>query len=126
MPDFTVRIVPQANTTLVTWTDVRCNPVPQRPHQHWRVDTAPWSDQEFRCVVGGVDAPMDAALGGRLFSWWWLALPVYPAPLIIPAFARTSLVTISRLGPALEVGHYELVAYRPSGGAVVFPFEVQV
>ena len=137
MPDFEARLV-GAGVTLVAWADPPApvpyaspGPAPSRlnvhgayPPTYYRV--APGSMVEVRAIVGGVEAPLDAALGGRLFTAWWAQWSDFPPTIVQPAgqssVARFALnATVGR-----HLGFFHLGLGRTGGGALFVPFCVEV
>lgn len=130
MQDFEVKVA--SGATIARWLDPerpagtlglddpgrpsRLNPLPGAPHLRWSVpiDTM----LELHCWVGGVDAPPDGALGGRLFEAW----VVESADPILRAIVRPQS-SIVQFTNHLE-GHYAIGVRRQSGGAVIFHFDV--
>lgn len=122
MPDFGVRF---PGTAVESWNDppgVRDAPLdgtPSRinavPHLPLKRRLALTSDPvEIRAVVAGVEGPLDAALGGRLFYGWWIEYPTTP-PLMIFAPAQSSVLTFT---PAVP-GHYTYMLRRLGGGGLI-------
>lgn len=113
--------------TLTSWDDVgpffgvsaytRINPLPGRPPLAYTANLG--GALTFRAVVGGVVGPLDAALGGALFSWSWQETPGAP-PAITTAPGSSSVATAT---PVVE-GHYALRAYRPGFGTFVLHFDL--
>lgn len=124
MPDFSVQV--SIGAGVAAWSDThlppRTNPLPGKPHLYLRV---PLSTPIVRvsCTVGGVFEPMDAALGGRLFLWWWAETPFPPVPIATLA-GQSSVVQFGAILGA-QPGHHLLVAWRPSGGSVGIPIIVE-
>jgi hypothetical protein len=131
MPDFTARIVSSGDVTMQTWLDAatasdptRINPHPEHPHKYWKV--RPNALPEFRCTVGGVEGPLDTALGGRLFKWSWAEVPGTGAPPpITPTPGSSSIAVANISGVAMPLGHYCINIWRDNGGSILIPFEVQ-
>lgn len=128
MADFDLVHVPAAKIAWQIWTDTnvpsRLNPVTGLPHRYLTVqDTV---TIEFNTIVGGVQAPADAALGGRLFTWAWVDFfnrgLASPPPIVSPVgFGFSSKATVDLTGHPR--GHYVIQALRPTGGSILFPFE---
>lgn len=137
MPNFTARII-EGNAGIVPWDDPaaatgycvggnapsRINPRPEQRHSYWK-KIAPGSPTTmvFGATVPGLgDRPLDAALGGNLFTWSW----VEHAGL---AFAITpTALKSSEASFVLEVGtfgHYVILCTRANGGAVAIPFTIE-
>lgn len=72
----------------------------------------------FHAIVGGVEAPLDAALGGKLFTSW-----VAESPDGLPQFIATAGVagqsSVQSFTPLVE-GHYLFVVRREDGGTIAF------
>ena len=136
MPDFEARLV-GAGVTAVAWTDAaapapyvapadadapsRLNHDAARPPTYYRV--APGSTIELRAVVGGVEAPLDGALGGRLFSAWWSQWSDFP-PTIVQPSGQSSVARVT-LHAGRHLGFFQLALGRAGGGAVLVPFCVE-
>lgn len=127
MADFEVRLA--SGATLVPWIDPehnepttgkvfpsRVRPHPGNPQLYWQVKVG--ATVEFRCSVAGVEAPLDAALGGRLFTGYVVESPGAPT-YTTPAPAQSS---VQQFTPSLP-GHYAIRIRRPSGGAVIVHFD---
>ena len=130
-----VQTIDPERVTYPTWIDPALGADPSRIaprghvlHRHARigVDAGDVLSVEFNAVVGGVQAPADAALGGRLFSWVFSLWPVgAPIPEIAsPVDTKTSRARFICRGA--YPGHYVMRAKRPSGGSVSFPFDVEL
>lgn len=125
MADFEPRFT--AGATLEPWTDPlvgtrpsRLNPAANRPHQRRRVVSGALVSVSAR--VGGVTAPLDAALGGRLFVAWFVEYPSVSPPALSSPAGQSSL---QRFTPT-TAGHYTLVLRRAGGGGVLLHFDVVV
>lgn len=130
-----VQTIDPARVTYPPWVDPSLGADPSRIaprghvlHRYARIGVE--SDDvlsvEFNAVVGGVQAPADAALGGRLFGWVFSLWPAgAPIPEITsPVAAKTSRASFVCRGA--YPGHYVIRAKRPSGGSVSFPFDVEL
>jgi len=133
MPDFQLKITD--GTDLLPWEDpatptapTRLNPTVQHGHKYHRH----WHNVSLTIKAGvspgaGIPpsfGPPDFLLGGRLFSWSWVATPQAGyVPNIPTQPLQTSVVIFPAL--ALLPGHYELLCSRPDGGAVGISFEVE-
>ncbi|HZL96815.1 MAG TPA: hypothetical protein VFB99_24380 [Vicinamibacterales bacterium] len=130
MPDFTAR--PTAGFTVEIWEDAefndpdppaglypsRINPLPGAPHRYYRVITG--SLVTIKATVGGVEGPLDAALGGRLFTSSFGEWPIWPTgglPAISSPAGQTSVATFT----PLVGGHLLFTMRRTDGGAVLIP-----
>ncbi len=94
----------------------RLNAFAEHPHLRYVAETG--VPVEVTAVVGGVSAPMDAALGGRLFSFYVIEWPLEgtsPPPATSGAAAQSSVQTFT----PTEAGHYTLKMKRPAGGAIL-------
>ncbi len=125
MADFTLKLTHGANW--VDWLDPtgpngepsRLNPHVGAPHRIL-VGTV-GALVIVKAVVGGVDGPADGALGGRLFTAWFVQMPVPPGALDgIAGFSSVQTFT-----PAFP-GHYVVGFYRPAGGIVHLLVDVKV
>ena len=136
MPDFTARITTAVGGSLVTdFSDTqvpsRLNPLPGKPHRHVRVPINQGGIKAF-ATVGGVDAPADSALDGRLFHWWWVQVPGYPVPPFQHLAGKTSEVDFPGWpnftgsdDAASALGVWVLGVRRLQGGAMLLPFTVE-
>lgn len=138
MADFGVVLVQTIDPERVTypvWIDPehgadpgRLNPRGHVQHRYARVGVSAGTVTSifFHAVVAGVDAPADAALGGRLFSWSMGVWPLdSPVPIITsPYDSKTSQAQVPIFGR--YPGHWVIVARRPGGGHVAFPFDVEI
>lgn len=124
MPDFDLRV--HSGTTSETWDDERLNHRGSTQHLYYRVKPGAFpavSTVELRAVVGGVEAPLDGALAGRLFhaariSW----SGSFPFAITQPA-GQSSKVFLHF--SAKTLGHQELVVRRDEGGAIYLSVEVE-
>lgn len=133
MPDFTAEIT--AGAAREVWTDPpvpegpstgaggapsRLNPDIDYPHTCRVVQLS--ATVTVEASVNGVPAPLDVALGGRLFTTHFAEVPEWPAPAITGPAGQSSVATFT---PTV-VGHYLVVMRRQGGGgAVAMPFEVE-
>jgi hypothetical protein len=78
----------------------------------------------IKAVVGGVVAPMDAALDGRLFSWAWAEWSGDAPPPVVLGASQSSLATITLYRSANHYGHFLFRFRRAQGGVVLVPFDV--
>jgi hypothetical protein len=123
MPNFDVRIT--AGATRAVWVDPadgekpsRLNYNEARPHTYR--ETTVGVPVTISAIVNGVTAPLDAALGGDLFTAWFGEVPTWPAPALSSPAGQSSVVTFT---PEHE-GHHLLVGSRASGGRILVPIEV--
>lgn len=123
MPDFTAR--PTAGTTVAIWTDppdgdlpTRINPLPGAPHRYHRgqINVAITID----ATVDGVEGPLDAALGGRLFVHSFGEWPTGGLASITSPGGQSSVATFTPLQP----GHLLFTMRREDGGAVLIPLYI--
>lgn len=125
MPDFDVRV--DSGTSARGWDDPRLNHRGRIVHIYRRVaaPTAPaLATVVLHAVLAdGTDAPLDAALGGRLFSasrlGWSGSFPFALAQTV----AQSSVITLRFAANML--GHQELSVRRAGGGAILLAFEVE-
>jgi hypothetical protein len=122
MPDFQARFT--AGTTLERWEDPplggrpsRINPFVGGPHRYRRVELG--TEVTISAVVAGVTAPLDAALGGRLFLGWFAEWPA-ARPTVTSPPGQSS---VRRFTPS-AFGHYTYVLRRQGGGGVILHLEV--
>jgi hypothetical protein len=124
MPDFDFRIA--SGTDTVPWEDRHLSHRGANVHKYRRV-TPPGlptlAEVVIQCVVGGVVAPVDGALGGRLFVVSRLQWAGTHPFTIHQAAAQSSLITLKF--SENNLGHQELVIRRPQGGAIILSFEVE-
>lgn len=114
MQDFSVVV---SGATLEEWTDSRINSIVGHPQRHY-VGTV--GDQiEIRATVGGVDGPLDSALGGRLFNCWRAE-----GPAVFPITHDSGRSSVQSFTP-YAIGHYTLGIARESGGAVLVHIDVE-
>lgn len=101
----------------------RLNPDPDH-HPSFRIIEAAVSPETFevRATVNGVEAPLDSALGGNLFSAAWLEWSGISPPPIVHAVGQTSLMTIAVTGA--HAGHFCMSLVRTNGGGILIPFDV--
>lgn len=124
MTDFNARF--SAGTTLEPWLDpasgsrpTRLNPLTNQGHVR-RVGSV-GVEIEVTAEVGGVDAPLDGALGARTF-FAWFAEHVGATPVLSTPVGQSS---VQRFTP-LEAGHYTFaLARHGGGGTVVMHLDVQ-
>lgn len=130
MPDFTAR--PTAGFTVQIWTDPafddpsddpdlgefpsRINPLPGAPHRYYRIVVG--LTVTIKATVGGVEGPLDGALGGRLFT---SSFGEWPMPGGLPSISspggQSSVATFA----AINAGHHLFTMRRTDGGAVLIP-----
>lgn len=127
MQDFT--IAPTAGLTLQQWQDPerppttlgpgapsRLNPIDGYPHTKYVGVVG--TQIELTASVGGVAGPLDAALGGRLFTPWFVERPC------VHGFASPAgQSSVVRFTPWVA-GHYCIGVGRTNGGHVLLHFDV--
>lgn len=129
MADFELRVVPgvtQAGPTLRKWVDPpsaggapsRIRPHPGREQLYWWAQLG--APIVFRASVGGVEAPLDATLGGRLFAAW-LAEGFGPG-LFVHSAGLSSVITWS----PTNAGHHVVGVRRPFGGGYLVHLDIEV
>jgi hypothetical protein len=122
MADFEVRVV--AGIELRRWVDP-----PGSSGQPSRVRPHPGLEQlyrraklgqvvQLRAVVGGVEAPLDSTLGGRLFAPF--LTEGFGPPFFSCPPGQTSIVLWTPKNP----GHHVVGIRRHQGGAVLIHFDV--
>lgn len=122
MPDFDVRVA--SGVELRRWSDpVGPNGEPSRVRPHPGHDQLYWLGKVarpvvIRCSVAGVEGPLDAALGGRLFAAY-LAEGFGP-PLFTGAAGQSSVISWT----PTSAGHHLVGIRRPDGGAYLIPFDI--
>lgn len=120
MADFLANITNGAARTI--WVDdavpSRLNPLPDRQQTFWQCNVG--DTVTITANVGTTVAPMDGALGGRLFYPKWAEWPTgYAPPAVVVTPGQSSVMTFVPLWP----GHYTFVLKRPDGGGIMIPFE---
>lgn len=123
MADFRAEFT--AGTIVVPWDDPalgarpgRLNPRAEHPHRRVEGDVGVQIAVSAR--VGGVLAPLDAALGGELFSAFFAEAPVFPAPALSSPAGQSS---VQRFTPAVA-GHYTLRLLRENHGSLFVHVDV--
>lgn len=125
MSDFRLRFT--AGATLEVWEDPadvpgerpsRLNARPE--HEHTRHVGETGNAIHVTALVGGVLGPLDAALGGALFSATFLESPVFPPPVLSSPAGQSS---VQQFTPSV-VGHYTLKIQRPGHGAIICHVDV--
>lgn len=131
--DFTASF--SAGVTQTTWLDParpvgtlgpsdlgapsRLNPHVGRPHLRWMGVAG--VAVTVTATVSSVAAPLDAALGGRLFTAWLVESPAPgPLPISHPA-GQSSAQTFT---PS-TAGHYTFAIERSAGGKVYLHLDVE-
>lgn len=123
MSDFSARFT--AGTTLATWDDPataslpsRINPVTNR--RHLRAVGTVGTEVTVTATFEGVDGPLDAALGGRLF-FAWFPEAAGATPITSPAGQSS----VQRFTPAFP-GHYTFaLCHEDGGGILIMHLDVQ-
>lgn len=126
MPDFTARIT--SGSTNEIWVDPETASAPSRlnvfPHRQARYVRVQQSDIiVVKATVGGVEGPLDTALGGRLFSSWWAEWSGDAPPALTHTPSSSSILTVS-FG-ADHLGHFLLMLVREDGGKVGIHLNVE-
>lgn len=123
MPDFSASFT--AGTTLVAWTDPadatrpsRLNPI--IGHGHRRRLGALGVPVTITAKVGAVSAPLDSALGGRLFLGMFVETPTTIAPAITTPVGQSSVQSFT----PPTAGHYTFVLRRDGGGGLFMHLDV--
>lgn len=96
----------------------RLHPIEGYPHKMY-VGTV-GTEIELTATVGGVDGPMDAALGGRTFVPWRVE---NPPPHVFGFTSPAGQSSVIRFTPP-AAGHYCVGVGRTGGGAVLMHFDV--
>jgi hypothetical protein len=132
VPDFTLKVF--SGATLQLWQDParpagtqagsdpgapsRLNPLPDAPHRRYVGQVG--VPIVVHAWIGTDEAPLDSALGGRLFKGWWVdQAAVADGPLGTAGQSSEQTVT------AYTPGHYTLGLEREEGGAIFLPFDVE-
>ncbi len=123
MPDFDVRFT--SGTTSPIWDDAKLAIRSLHPHRYRRVarPTGGTVDAVLSCVVNGVVAPLDAALGGRLFTTTCTQFGGAFPPAVILGAGQSALITLRF--SAGSFGHNEFTVRRPGGGSITLSVEVE-
>lgn len=123
MADFRVEFTDGASVQ--PWQDIasgsrpgRLNPRPE--HQHRRHVGTIDVEVEVSARVGGVLAPLDAALGGELFTALFVETPGVPPALTSPGGQSS----VQRFTP-LQPGHYTLRLVREAHGSVIVHIDIE-
>lgn len=130
MADFTLQVGVLDDVHVVDWSD-EGNPgdpprlnSPRHADRYLRVGHAGLpTSVTISAVVAGVVAPVDGALGGRLFQWWWSQRGNGAPPAVVPPAAHSSTATIVFLPENL--GTWVLTAFRENGGSVRIGLSVE-
>lgn len=124
MPDFDLQITAGAAAT-GTWTDPVDGDLQSRVNfkenapQRYFVGTV-GTEIEISAIVDGTTGPADGALGGRLFTTWFVECPSPPRVLTHDA----SESSVQRFTPDQE-GHYTVGFERPDGGIMHVHIDVE-
>lgn len=124
MADFDV--APAAGLQVVSWVDPeglagepsRLLAHPANPLKRYKAIVR--QPVRLEAVVAGVHAPLDAALGGRLFSCDLVEGSAQP-DWIPPPVGQSSVI---RFVPQW-CGHYTIAVRRAGGGAILVPMDVE-
>lgn len=119
MADFAASIT--AGVVPEPWADPGLGDVPSRinfdaEHPQTRLIATVNIAVILTAVVGGVSAPLDATLGGRLFTASMVEHPAASPVVVAGIVGQSSVQTFS---PPVA-GHYTLVMRRPEGGGYWF------
>ena len=123
MAEFTVQVA--SGVTVERWTDPasstgkpsRVAPHPGKPQLYYR---AKQSDTiVLKAVLGGVVAPADATLSGRLFAPF--LTEGFGPPLFASPVGYSSIIAWNPVNP----GHHVVGIRRPQGGAVLVHFDIE-
>lgn len=117
MADFDVIVASGAQ--LQDWLDPGLSGKPSRINSRPGYPLKRWVGSQgvpvvLKAVVGGVVAPADGALGGRLFASWVVEAPILPVPPPVSVGGFSSTITFA----APAEGHYTIGVRRPDGGLV--------
>lgn len=125
MPDFDVRFDSGTQAPSPTWADARLTTRGTHVHRYRRVQrpTGGTVDVVVKCVVNGVVAPLDGALGGRLFSVTCTQFGGPFPPAVLLGAGQSSLITLRF--SAETIGHHEFCVRRPDGGSITLSVEVE-
>ena len=124
MADFTVRFTHGVQS--VVWDDhqgagsSRINPHASRPSRYHRA--ALGAEVRIQARWDGVDGPLDAALGGNLFSSYFAEVPTAVGA-IVPN-GMTGQSSVQRFTPPVK-GHYLWFMVHQDGGAVGVHLDVE-
>jgi len=116
-----------AGVTVEAWEDPALGDVPSRinpnpEHGHKRHVGSVGVQITLTATVGGVVAPLDAALGGKLFKVFFAELPAGPPPALSNPVGQSS---VQRFTPTVP-GHYSLrLALDPLGGSIFHHVDVE-
>ncbi len=98
----------------------RLNATSGLPHSYIRVP-------QGRLIVvactpdGGAEGAPDSALGGNLFTCYWVESPYLGGPALVQAAGTSSIIQST----IVTSGHYLLGIFRPSGGARLLHFNCE-
>lgn len=123
MADFRAQFT--AGVTVQPWTDPPLGARPSRlnaraEQSHTRHVGASATQVEVSAIVGGVLAPLDAALGGRLFTAFFAESAVFPQPVLSSPGGQSSVQRFTAFTP----GHYTLRLVREDGGSIFLHVDV--
>lgn len=124
MPDFDFRVA--SGTTTIPWEDRHLSHRGPNVHKYRRIRPPALpslASVVLQCVVGGVVAPLDTALGGRLFTVSRLVWSGDFPFVIEQASGQSSAITLKF--SENMIGHQELVIRRAGGGSIIVSFEVE-
>jgi hypothetical protein len=124
MPDFVIGQI--TGTVLVPWQDPATPDAPTRLNSHaaypplYRRVVVPGT-VVVRLAVDGVLAPLDSALGGRLFQAFLTEWSGPFPPVVAQGAGQTSVVSLQL--QAVHLGHHVVTIRRASGGAMILHFD---
>lgn len=119
MADFQARLTASRFNWIDDAVPSRINPLPGRPHRYYLVGVG--DTVTVRCQIGSTEAPLDAALGGRLFYPKWTLYPaegMAPPPSVTVTPGQSSVMTFI----PNYAGHYLLTIIRQDGAGFSIPF----
>jgi hypothetical protein len=128
VPDFDAKVI----GTVLPWADTastnpiapsRVNPDPAYPHSFVSLNAGVSPiEVVVHAIVNGVEAPLDGALGGRLFTAM-LAEWSGPIPPVLTQDPGQSSITRIQI-TLLHGGHHLVRLRRTGGGVMAVPFFV--
>jgi hypothetical protein len=124
MPDFELKL--SSNVDLVDWVDGASAARPSRlnakeGHPAKRLSVPVGETVTLTAVVGGVEGPLDATLGGRLFSG-----DTHEFPSSAPGWSSpTGQSSVQSFVPA-AAGNYVVQLRHQGGGAILIHIDAEV
>ena len=97
---------------------------PDAPYPQWLWVVHPGGSGvgfSIRCIVNGVEAPLDTALGGDLFTWSWVDQPLATAPTWSSPAGQSSIRNITIASGV--AAHFSVLVRRSNGGGIIVPFD---